>query len=147
LIAFDHRLGEFEKRGAQVLGVSIDDAESHINWRNTEIANGGIGALGYPLLCDESREMTKAYDLLHEETTFALRGTFIIDADGVVQSQTVNNLGLGRDMDETLRMLDAVMHVGTGAGVAPAGWAPGKPDMQPTAEGVASYLAGNADSL
>ena len=129
------------------MGVSIDDAESHINWRNTAVAEGGIGELGYPLLCDEDRSMTKAYDLLHEETTFALRGTFLIDPEGVVQSQTVNNLGLGRDLDETLRMLDAIGHVASGAGVCPVGWNPSKPDMQPTKEGVASYLAENADTL
>ena len=129
------------------MGVSIDDVESHINWRNTAVAEGGIGALGYPLLCDEDRSMTKAYDLLHEETTFALRGTFLIDPEGVVQSQTANNLGLGRNLDETLRMLDAIGHVASGAGVCPVGWDPSKPDMQPTAEGVASYLAANADSL
>ena len=147
LIAFDHRVGEFEKRDAQVLGVSIDDAESHVNWRNTPIEKGGIGSIKYPLLCDESRELTKAFDLLHEETTFALRGTFIIDPDGIVQSETVNNLPIGRDIDDTLRLLDAAIHSGSGAGVCPAGWNPTKPDMQPTKEGVASYLSENADSL
>ena len=147
LIAFDHRVGEFEKRDAQVLGVSIDDAESHVNWRNTPVEKGGIGSIKYPLLCDESRELTKAFDLLHEETTFALRGTFIIDPDGIVQSETVNNLPIGRDIDDTLRLLDAAIHSGSGAGVCPAGWNPTKPDMQPTNEGVASYLSENADSL
>lgn len=91
--------------------------------------------------------MTNAFDLLHEETTFALRGTFIIDKNGVVQSQTVNNLGLGRDMDELLRMIDAVLFLETSGQVCPAGWASGKAGMTPTAEGVASYLADNADSL
>lgn len=147
LIAFDHRVGEFEKRDAQVLGVSIDDAESHVNWRNTPVEKGGIGSIKYPLLCDESRELTKAFDLMHEETTFALRGTFIIDPDGIVQSETVNNLPIGRDIDDTLRLLDAAIHSGSGAGVCPAGWNPTKPDMQPTKEGVASYLSENADSL
>ncbi len=147
LIAFDHRLGEFEKRGAQVLGVSIDDAESHGKWRDTAIEEGGIGPVGYPLLCDEDRSMTNAYGLLHEDTTFALRGTFLIDGEGVVQSATVNNLPLGRDVDETLRMLDSMAHAASGAGVCPAGWNPSKPDMQPTAEGVAEYLAENADVL
>ena len=140
-------MGEFEKRGAQVLGVSIDDAESHANWRNTAIEEGGIGPVGYPLLCDEDRSMTNAYGLLHEDTTFALRGTFLIDGEGVVQSATVNNLPLGRDVDETLRMLDSMAHAASGAGVCPAGWNPSKPDMQPTEEGVASYLAENAAAL
>ena len=147
MIAFDHRIGAFQKRGAQVLGVSIDDAETHANWRNTAIDQGGIGAVQYPLLCDEDRSMTKAYDMLHEETTFALRGTFLIDKEGIVQSQTVNNLALGRDMDETLRMLDAIDCAATSGQVCPANWAPGKATMTPTEEGVASYLADNADSL
>lgn len=140
-------MDEFKKRGVQVLGVSIDDAESHINWRNTAINEGGIGPVNYPLLCDEDRSMTNAFDLLHEESTFSLRGTFIIDKEGVVQSQTVNNLGLGRDVDELLRMIDAVQFLETAGQVCPAGWAPGKPGMTPDAEGVASYLADNADSL
>ncbi len=91
--------------------------------------------------------MTKAYDVLHEETTFALRGTFLIDKEGMVQSQTVNNLPLGRNIDELLRMFDAVEFLATSGMVCPAGWAPGKPGMEPTAEGVASYLADNASSL
>ena len=140
-------MDEFKKRGVQVLGVSIDTPESHINWRNTAIDKGGIGPVNYPLLCDEDRALTNAYDLLHEETTFSLRGTFIIDKEGIVQSQTVNNLGLGRDMDELLRMIDAVQFLETSGQVAPAGWAPGKAGMTPDADGVASYLAENAGSL
>ena len=99
------------------------------------------------MLCDEDRAITKSYDLLHEDTTFALRGTFIIDPEGIVQSETVNHLPLGRDMDETLRLVDAAIHAASGAGVCPAGWNPTKPDMQPNEEGVASYLAENAESL
>ena len=140
-------MDEFRKRGAQVLGVSIDDAETHINWRNTAIDQGGIGALAYPLLCDEERSMTKAYDMLHEETTFALRGTFLIDKEGVVQVQMVNNLAIGRNMDEILRLLDAMDFQATSGQVCPAGWAPGKAGMTPTEEGVASYLAENASEL
>ncbi len=130
-----------------MLGISIDDAQSHAAWRDTAVEKGGIGSIGYPLLCDEDRAITKSFDLLHEDTTFALRGTFIIDPEGIVQSETVNNLPLGRDMDETLRLVDATIHAASGAGVCPAGWNPSKPDMQPTEEGVASYLADNADSL
>ena len=140
-------MDEFNKRGIQVLGVSIDDAESHANWRNTAINEGGIGPVKYPLLCDEDRSMTKAYDVLHEETTFAMRGTFLVDKEGMVQSQTVNNLPLGRNIDEVLRMFDALEFLATSGMVCPAGWAPGKPGMEPTAEGVASYLADNASSL
>ena len=85
--------------------------------------------------------------MLHEDTTFALRGTFIIDPEGIVQSETVNNLPIGRDIDDTLRLLDAAIHSGSGAGVCPAGWNPTKPDMQPSYELVASHLSDNADSL
>jgi len=140
-------MDEFRKRGAQVLGVSIDDAETHANWRNTAIDQGGIGAVAYPLLCDEDRSMTKAYDMLHEETTFALRGTFLIDKDGMVQVEMVNNLPLGRNLDEILRLLDAMAFLESSGQVCPANWAPGKAGMTPTKEGVASYLADNADGL
>jgi peroxiredoxin (alkyl hydroperoxide reductase subunit C) len=140
-------MDEFRKRDTQVLGVSIDDAESHANWRQTEIAQGGIGPVGYPLLCDEDRSMTKAYDVLHEETTFAMRGTFLIGKDGMVMVEMVNNLPLGRNVDEVLRLLDAMDFLETSGQVCPAGWAPGKDGMTPSEEGVASYLAKNADSL
>ena len=147
MIAFDHRIGEFVKRDVQVLGVSIDDAESHINWRNTAVEEGGIGPVQYPLLCDESRAMTKAFDMLHEQTTFALRGTFLIDREGMVQHQLVNNLPLGRDVDELLRMVDALQfHENVGL-VCPAGWTPGKDGMKPDAQGVKDYLSKNASSL
>jgi len=140
-------MDEFNKRGAQVLGVSIDDAESHAKWRETAIDQGGIGPVKYPLLCDEDRSMTNAYDVLHEATTFALRGTFLIGKDGSVMAQMVNNLPLGRNVDEILRLLDAMDFLETSGQVCPAGWAPGKPGMTPSAEGVASYLADNASSL
>ena len=140
-------MDEFKKRGAQVLGVSIDDAESHAKWRETAIDQGGIGPVQYPLLCDEDRSMTNAYDVLHEETTFAMRGTFLMGKDGTVMSQMVNNLPLGRNIDEILRLLDAMDFLETSGQVCPAGWAPGKPGMTPSKEGVASYLADNASSL
>lgn len=140
-------MGEFRKRGVQVLGVSIDDAESHANWRSTAIEEGGIGPVQYPLLCDEDRAMTKAYDLMHEETTFALRGTFLIDKDGVVQHQVVNNLPLGRNVDELIRMVDSLQFHENAGMVCPAGWEPGKDGMKPDAEGVKEYLSKNASSL
>ena len=129
------------------MGVSIDDAESHTNWRNTPIEEGGIGPVHYPLLCDEDRSMTKAYDMLHEETTFALRGTFLIDQEGVVQHQLVNNLPLGRNVDELIRMCDALQFVENVGLVCPAGWEPGKDGMKPTEDGVKEYLAKNAAEL
>lgn len=147
LIAFNHRLAEFEKRGVQVLGASIDDAETHTNWRNTAVEEGGIGELGYPLLCDPDRGLTNAYDLHHDETTFSLRGSFLIDKDGMVQHQVVNNLPLGRNIDDMLRTVDALQFVEQHGEVCPAGWEAGKAGMKPTEEGVASYLAEHAASL
>jgi len=147
LIAFDHRMGAFEERGVQVLGASIDDAETHSKWRETPIPQGGIGPMKYPLLCDEDRSLTKAYDLLHEETTFALRGTFLIDKEGLVVHQVVNDLWLGRNVDELLRVVDALQFHEAEGMVCPAGWTVGKPGMAPTEEGVASYLAENAKDL
>ncbi len=147
LIAFDHRLEEFTAKNVVVLGVSIDDAESHANWRDTAVEEGGIGALGYALVCDPDRSLTNAYDLHHDETTFSLRGTFLIDKEGVVQHQVVNNLPLGRNVDEVLRMVDALQFHEEHGEVCPAGWTQGKPGMEASAEGVAAYLSAHADSL
>ena len=129
------------------MGISIDDTESHSKWRQTSIPEGGIGEVQYPLLSDPDRAITNLYNVLHEETTFALRGSFLIDKEGTVQHQVVNNLPLGRDIDEMLRIVDALQFHAQHGEVCPAGWSPGKAGMTPTAEGVAQYLSDNADSL
>ena len=120
---------------------------SHSKWRQTSIPEGGIGEVHYPLLSDPDRAITNLYNVLHEETTFALRGSFLIDKEGTVQHQVVNNLPLGRDIDEMLRIVDALQFHEQHGEVCPAGWSPGKAGMTPTAEGVAQYLSDNADSL
>ncbi len=146
LIAFNHRLEEFKKRNVEVIGVSIDSHFSHLAWKNTEINNGGIGNVQYPLVADISKEVTAAYDM----TTgpgIALRGSFLIDKEGVVQHQVVNNLPLGRDIDEMLRMVDALQFTEEHGEVCPAGWKQGEAGMKGSTEGVAEYLAEHAETL
>lgn len=146
LIAFDHRMAEFEKRGVEVIGCSIDSHFTHLAWRNTEINNGGIGPVKYPLVADLTKNIARDYDVLLNEAV-SLRGSFLIDKDGVVQHQVVNNLPLGRNIDEMLRMIDALQFTEQHGEVCPAGWKDGDAGMKASTEGVAEYLAGNADSL
>jgi peroxiredoxin (alkyl hydroperoxide reductase subunit C) len=146
LIAFDHRLEEFHKRGVEVIGVSIDSQFTHLAWKNTPVNNGGIGQVGYPLVADINHAIAKAYDV-EAAGGVAFRGTFLIDKSGVVQSQVVNNLPLGRDIDEALRIVDALQFFEENGEVCPAGWKKGKKGMNASTAGVAQYLAENAASL
>jgi len=146
LIAFDHRLEEFEKRGVQVLGVSIDSEHTHLAWKNTPVDKGGIGQVKYPLVADIKHELAKAYDV-ESEGGVAFRGSFLIDKSGVVRHQVVNDLPLGRNVDEMLRMVDALQFTEEHGEVCPAGWNKGKKGMKADAKGVADYLAGNAKEL
>ncbi|NOT69617.1 MAG: peroxiredoxin [Methylophilaceae bacterium] len=146
LIAFDHRLEEFKKRGVEVIGVSIDSQFTHLAWKNTPINNGGIGQVGYPLVADIKHEICKAYDV-EAEGGVAYRGSFLIDKAGVVRHQVVNDLPLGRDIDEMLRMVDALQFHEEHGEVCPAGWNKGKAGMDASTDGVAKYLAANADKL
>lgn len=146
LIAFDHRLEEFKKRNVEVIGVSIDSQFTHAAWRNTPVEKGGIGQVGYTLVADIKHEICKAYDVQLEDGV-ALRGSFLIDKEGVVQHQVVNNLPLGRDIDEMLRVVDALQFTEEHGEVCPAGWNKGKKGMTASADGVASYLADNAAAL
>lgn len=146
LIAFDHRLEEFKKRGVEVIGVSIDSHFTHLAWKNTPVNNGGIGQVGYPLVADIKHEIAKAYDV-ESEGGVAYRGTFLINKAGVVVHQIVNDLPLGRDIDELLRVVDALQFFEEHGEVCPAGWNKGKPGMNASTEGVAKYLASNADKL
>lgn len=146
LIAFDHRLEEFKKRNVEVIGVSIDSHFSHLAWKNTAINQGGIGNVQYPLVADISKEITNAYDL-NTGPGIALRGSFLIDREGVVQHQVVNNLPLGRNIDEMLRMVDALQFTEEHGEVCPAGWRQGEAGMKGSTEGVAEYLAEHAETL
>ena len=146
LIAFDHRLAEFKARNVEVIGVSIDSQFTHLAWKNTPVNNGGIGQVGYPLVADIKHEICQAYDVEHAAGV-ALRGSFLIDAAGVVRHQVVNDLPLGRDIDEMLRMVDALQFHETHGEVCPAGWNKGKAGMKASTAGVAAYLAENAGAL
>ncbi|SQD79898.1 peroxiredoxin C [Moritella yayanosii] len=147
LIAFDHRLEEFQKRGVEVIGVSIDSQFSHNAWRNTSVEDGGIGPVKYPLVADVKHEICQAYGVEHPEAGVAFRGSFLIDTKGVVRHQVVNDLPLGRNIDEMLRMVDALNFHEKNGEVCPAQWEVGKEAMEASPEGVAKYLSKNAKSL
>ncbi len=146
LLAFDHRVEEFKKRNVEVIGVSIDSHFTHNAWRNTPVDQGGIGPVKYTLVADLTHSIAKAYDV-ESEGGVAFRGTFIIDEDGVVRSQIVNDLPIGRNVDETIRTVDALIFHQKHGEVCPAGWQEGDKGMDASPAGVAKYLAENADKL
>jgi peroxiredoxin (alkyl hydroperoxide reductase subunit C) len=146
LIAFDHRLEEFQKRGVEVIGCSIDSQFTHLAWKNTPVDKGGIGQVRYSLVADINHTICQAYDV-EAAGGVAFRGSFLIDKAGVVQHQVVNNLPLGRDIDEMLRMVDALQFTEEHGEVCPAGWKKGKAGMQASTDGVAKYLASHAKEL
>jgi peroxiredoxin (alkyl hydroperoxide reductase subunit C) len=146
IIAHDKRVNESKSRGVEIVGVSIDSHFTHHAWRTTDPKNGGIGPVQFPLVADISHEIIKAYGIEHP-IGVALRGSFLIDKDFVVQHQVVNNLPLGRNIDEMLRLVDALQFTEEHGEVCPAGWAKGEKGMKPSTEGVAAYLASNVSSL
>lgn len=146
LIAFDHRLAEFKQRGVEVIGCSIDSQFTHLAWKNTAINAGGIGQVGYPLVADIKHSICQAYDV-EAAPGVAFRGSFLIDKAGVVRHQVVNDLPLGRNIDEMLRMVDALQFTEEHGEVCPAGWNKGKKGMTASPDGVAKYLAENAEAL
>lgn len=146
IIAFSKRAKAFEERGAQILGVSVDSKFSHYAWRNTPIEKGGIGNIEFPLISDLSKEIARDYGVLVDDAV-ALRGTFIIDPKGIVRHATINDLPIGRNVDETLRIIDAIQFTDRHGEVCPAGWTKGKQAMTPNASGVATYLANSIESL
>lgn len=147
LIAFDHRLAEFQKRNVEVIGVSIDSHFTHNAWRNTPVNEGGIGQVGYALVADMTHNICKAYDVETPDGAVAFRGSFLIDKEGMVRHQVVNDLPLGRNVDEMLRMVDALQFTEEHGEVCPAGWKEGDKGMNATPDGVADYLAENAEGL
>ncbi len=164
ILAFDHRLEEFKKRGVEVLGCSIDSHFSHWAWRNVDTKHGGIGQIGYPLIADVDKSIARNYDVLvgaepatvitaeeEKETTIggavALRASFLIDEEGNIAHSVINNLDLGRNVDEMLRMVDALNFFQKNGQVCPAGWTEGEEGMTGSTDGVADYLAKHADTL
>lgn len=146
IIAHDRRVEEFKKREVEVVGVSIDSQFTHFAWRNTPVKEGGIGPVAFTMVADITHEITQSYGVENEDGV-ALRASFLIDKNGSVQHQVVNNLPLGRNVDEMLRMVDALQFTEAHGEVCPAGWQKGDAAMSPNAEGVSSYLSDHAEEL
>lgn len=146
IIAFDNRLKEFQDRGAEVIGVSVDSQFSHYAWKNTDRDKGGIGQVQFPIVADITKSIARSYDVLLNDS-IAFRGSFLIDKAGVVRHQVVNDLPLGRNVDEMIRMLDALIFHDTNGDVCPANWKKGEEGMKPTADGVAAYLKKKAANI
>ena len=140
IIAFSDRIKDFEKRGAQVLGVSIDSQYTHLAWKNTPRNAGGLGDIQYPLIADLNKSISRSYGVLLEEAGVALRGLFLIDKDGIVRHQLVNDLPLGRNVDEAIRLLDALQFFEKHGEVCPANWHPGSDTMEPDPQGSKKYF-------
>ncbi|HGE2200257.1 TPA: peroxiredoxin [Pseudomonas aeruginosa] len=146
IIAHNNRMDKFRELGVEVVGVSIDSQFTHHAWRSTPVEKGGIGAVEFTMVADVKHEITRAYGIEHEDGV-ALRASFLIDRAGVVQHQVVNNLSLGREVDEMVRLVEALQFTEEHGEVCPAGWRKGQKGMKASAEGVASYLAENAEAL
>lgn len=146
LIALDHRMDKFRELGVEVVAVSIDSQFTHNAWRNTSVNNGGIGPVSYTMAADVNHDICRAYDV---ETSggVAFRGAFIIDPKGVVRAQLVNDLPLGRNIDELIRLVEALQFTDQHGEVCPAGWKKGDKGMNASPSGVAAYLAENAEAL
>ncbi|DAB41317.1 MAG TPA: peroxidase [Sulfurovum sp. UBA12169] len=146
IIAFSHRIEEFKSRDINVIGVSVDSQFSHFAWRETPVEKGGIGRVKFPLVADLSKQISRDYDVLFGESV-ALRGSFLIDADGTVRHAVINDLPLGRNIDEMIRMADAMIFTNEHGEVCPAGWAKGEEGMKASTQGVAEYLEKHAEEL
>ena len=146
IIAFDKKLDDFKNKGAEVIAVSVDSAFTHLAYKNTPINDGGIGKIRLPMVSDITKQISRNYDVLHEDAV-SYRGTFLIDKNGIVRHQVVNDLPLGRNVDEALRMVDALLYHEEHGEVCPANWNPGKEAITPDKEGIAAYLKKNADAL
>lgn len=144
ILAFSDRIGEFHKLGSEVVGVSVDSKFTHLAWTEKPREQGGIAGLQYPLLADLNKQMASDYGVLTEEGV-ALRGLFLIDPQGVIQHATINNLGVGRSVDETLRVLQAFQYVQEHGEVCPADWKPGSKSMKPDWEGSKEYFASKTE--
>ena len=164
LIAFNNRIDEFEKRNVQVLGCSVDSQFSHLRWKEMDVNKGGIGNVKYPLVSDLDKSIARAYDVLLGSTpatvlledeemdtsiggNVAMRGSFLIDEEGVIRHAVLNDLPLGRNIDEMLRMVDALAFHTEHGDVCPAGWQEGKTAMKASDEGMRQYMANEADNL
>ena len=146
IIAFSKRVADFKERGVNVIGVSVDSQFSHFAWRETPVNEGGIGRVNMPLVADLTKDIARAYDVLLDDAV-ALRGSFLIDADGTIRHAVINDLPLGRNIDEMIRMVDTMLFTNEFGEVCPAGWVKGDDGMTATTDGVAKYLASHEDAL
>ncbi len=140
ILAFNRAMAEFQKRNCELVGVSVDSQFSHLAWKNTPVKEGGIGDIQFPLVADLNKQISEAYGVLLPDG-ISLRGLFLLDQKGVVRHAVVNDLPLGRNVDEAIRMVDALQFFEKHGEVCPANWKPGEEAMKPTAEGVAEYLS------
>jgi peroxiredoxin (alkyl hydroperoxide reductase subunit C) len=143
IIAFDKALDKFKEKNAEVIGVSVDSHFTHLAWKNTPREKGGIGNVQFPIVSDLTKVIARSYGVLLNDSV-ALRGLFLIDKDGIIRHALINDVPLGRNVDEALRMLDALQFTEKHGKVCPANWREGEEAMKPTAEGVADYLAKHA---
>ncbi len=143
IIAYNRAYKKFQERGVEIVGVSVDSQYSHFAWKNTPVKEGGIGNIDYPLVSDLTKQISRDYDVLFEEAGVAFRGTFLINKEGIIKHATINDLGLGRNIDEALRMVDALRYHEEHGEVCPANWDEGQEAIKPTTEGIAEYLAKN----
>jgi len=147
ILAYSNRVPQFKERNVKVIAVSVDSEFTHSAWRNTAPKDGGLGPVKFPMVADIRKSIARDYDVLIEEAGVALRGTFLIDKDGIVRHQLVNDLPLGRNADEALRMVDALQFHEENGEVCPAGWNKGDEGMVADAKGVAKYLGSHAEAL
>tara|TARA_R110002124_G_scaffold7417_4_gene42559 strand:+ start:47 stop:652 length:606 start_codon:yes stop_codon:yes gene_type:complete len=147
ILAYSNRVPQFEKLNVKVVAVSVDSQFTHSAWRNTSPKDGGLGPVKFPMVADMTKQIARDYDVLIEQDGVALRGTFLIDRDGIVRHQLVNDLPLGRNADEALRMVDALQFHEENGEVCPAGWNKGDEGMKADASGVAKYLGTHAEAL
>ena len=146
IIAFDKRYDEFKSRGIEVIGVSCDNEFTHLAWKNTPVNQGGIGQVKFPLVADMTKDIAKNFDVLFGNAV-ALRGSFLLDKDGTVRHAVINDLPLGRNIDEMIRMVDTMLFTNEHGEVCPAGWNKGDKGMKADPKGVAEYLSENSDKL
>ncbi len=146
IIAFSKRVNEFNKRGINVIGCSVDSQYSHFAWRETPVENGGIGRVKFPMVADLNKQISRDYDVLFGNSV-ALRGSFLIDKDGTIRHAVINDLPLGRNVDEMIRMVDAMLFTNEYGDVCPAGWQKGDEGMKADKSGVAEYLAKHSSDL
>ena len=146
IIAFDKRYDEFKARGIEVIGVSCDNEFTHLAWKNTPVNQGGIGQVKFPLVADMTKDIAKNFDVLFGNAV-ALRGSFLLDKDGTVRHAVINDLPLGRNIDEMIRMVDTMLFTNEHGEVCPAGWNKGDKGMKADPKGVAEYLSENSDKL